>query len=190
MATLSNLKELRIGVSITHNGEPYVIIDNTFHKPGKGQPVMRVKMRNLISGQVLEQTYKPGDAVEEADLERSRAQFLYTEGSDLFFMDNNSFEQFSFTKEAIGNISDYVAEGQDVDVMLFEGKHVTVSLPLKVELEVTEAPPGVKGDSANNPTKQVTLETGMQINVPIFINKGDKIRVNTGSGDYVERVTS
>lgn len=187
MGTLSSLKEIRVGLALDIGGQPYQVLWADFMRTAQRKPVMRTKMRNLITGQVLEQTFKPGDKVEEADLERNKANFMYREADTFNFMDNDTFEQFTFTKEQVGEISNYVKEGTDVEVLKFNGKPVSVSLPPKVELKVTEAPPGVKGDSASNVFKQVTVETGYQVNVPLFIKEGDMIRVHTGTGEYVER---
>lgn len=188
MGTLSSLKEIRVGIAIDLGGQPYQVLWADFMRTAQRKPVMRTKLRNLITGAVLEQTFKPGDKLQEADLERNQANFQYRDGETFNFMDNDTFEQFTFTKEQIGDISNYVKENSDVDILKFNGKPVSVSLPPKVDLLVTEAPPGVKGDSASNVTKQVTLETGFQTNVPLFIKEGDVIRVNTGTGEYVERV--
>ncbi|MEK7540506.1 MAG: elongation factor P [Patescibacteria group bacterium] len=188
MGTLSSLKEIRVGLALDLGGQPYQVLWADFMRTAQRKPVMRTKMRNLITGQVLEQTFKPGDKLTEADLERNKANFMYREGKTFNFMDNDTFEQFTFTKEQIGEISNYVKEGSDVDVLKFNSKPVAISLPPKVDLLVTEAPPGVKGDSASNVTKTVTVETGFQTNVPLFIKEGDMIRVNTGTGEYVERV--
>lgn len=189
MGTLSSLKEIRVGLALDINGQPYQVLWADFMRTAQRKPVMRTKMRNLITGQVLEQTFKPGDKLTEADLERNKANFMYREGETFNFMDNDTFEQFTFTKEQIGEISNYVKEGSDVDILKYNGKPVSVSLPPKADLLVTEAPPGVKGDSASNVFKQVTVETGYQVNVPLFIKEGDMIRVNTGTGEYVERVS-
>lgn len=188
MGTLSSLKEIRVGIAIDLGGQPYQVLWADFMRTAQRKPVMRTKLRNLITGAVLEQTFKPGDKLQEADLERNKANFQYREGETFNFMDNDTFEQFTFTKEQIGDISNYVKENSDVDILKFNGKPVSVSLPPKVDLLVTEAPPGVKGDSASNVTKAVTVETGFQTNVPLFIKEGDVIRVNTETGEYVERV--
>lgn len=187
MAVLSSLKELRVGLAIDIDNQPYQILWADFMRTAQRKPVMRTKLRNLITGQVLELSFKPGDKVEEADLERRTANFMYRQGDEFQFMDNESFEQFAFSKEQVGEISNFVKENTDVDVMLYNGKPVTISLPPKVVLTVTEAAPGVKGDSATNATKRVKVETGYEVSVPLFIKEGEKIRINTESGEYVER---
>lgn len=189
MGTLSSLKEIRVGLSLDIDGQPYQVLWADFMRTAQRKPVMRTKMRHLITGQVLEKTFKPGDKVEEADMERTKANFMYREDKVFNFMDNGTYEQFTFEKDQIGDISNYVKEGSDVEIMKYNGKPVTVSLPPKVDLLVTEAPPGVKGDSASNVFKQVVVETGFQVNAPLFIKQGDVIRVNTVTGEYVERVS-
>lgn len=188
MATLSNLKDIRVGLAIDLDGQPYQVLWADFMRTAQRKPVMRTKLRQLVTGQVLEKSFKPGDKVEEANLDRGQANFQYREGDTFHFMDNTSFEQFTFSAQQIGDISNFVKEGTDVEVLLFNEKPVSVKLPPKVVLSVVEAPPGVKGDSASNVTKKVKVETGYEVDVPMFINEGEKIRINTDSGDYVERV--
>lgn len=182
------MNDLKVGVVIDLEDTPYQVVWSDFMRTAQRKPVMRTKLRHLITGQVLEKTFKPGDKIDEADLRRGRAQFMYSEGDQFHFMDNQTYEQFAFTKEQIGEISNFVKEGEDVDVMNFNDKPVTISIPPKVELRVVEAPPGVKGDTANNATKRVKVETGYEVAVPLFIKEGEVIRVNTETGEYVERV--
>ena len=182
------MTDLKVGRVIDLDDVPYQVVWSDFMRTAQRKPVMRTKLRHLITGQVLEKTFKPGDKIDEADLRRSRANFMYREGDNFNFMDNGSFEQFSFAQQQIGDISNYVKEGEDVDVMNFNDKPVTISLPPKVNLKVVEAPPGVKGDTASNATKRVTLETGYEVAVPLFIKAGETVRINTETGEYVERV--
>lgn len=184
------MNDLKVGVMIDLDNTPYQVVWSDFMRTAQRKPVMRTKLRHLITGQVLEKTFKPGDKIDEADMRRNQAQFMYREGDNFNFMDNDSYEQFAFTKEQIGDIGNYVKEGENVDVMSFNDKPVTISLPPKVSLRVVEAPPGVRGDSSGNVTKKVKLETGFEAAVPLFINEGDLVRINTETGDYVERVNS
>ncbi|MBI4407858.1 MAG: elongation factor P [Candidatus Kerfeldbacteria bacterium] len=184
------MNDLKVGVMIDLDNTPYQVVWSDFMRTAQRKPVMRTKLRHLITRQVLEKTFKPGDKIDEADMRRNRAQFMYREGDNFNFMDNDSYEQFAFTKEQIGDIGNYVKEGEDVDVMSFNDKPVTISLQPKVSLRVVEAPPGVRGDSSGNVTKKVKLETGFEAAVPLFINEGDIVRINTETGDYVERVNS
>lgn len=182
------MNDLRVGVVVNLDNAPYQVVWSDFMRTAQRKPVMRTKLRHLITGQVLEKTFKPGDKIEEADLRRSQAQFMYKEGDNFNFMDNDTYEQFGFAQEQIGDIGNYIKEGDSVDVLSFNDNPVTISLPPKVTLVVTEAPPGVKGDSAGNVTKKVKVETGYEVAVPLFIKEGEKIRINTETGDYVERV--
>lgn len=184
------MNDLKVGVMVNLDNAPYQVVWSDFMRTAQRKPVMRTKLRQLITGQVLEKTFKPGDKIDEADMRRGRAQFMYREGDNFNFMDNDSYEQFAFTKEQIGDIGNYVKEGEDVDVMNFNDKPVTISLPPKVSLRVVEAPPSVKGDTAGNVTKKVKLETGYEVAVPLFIKEGETIRINTETGDYVERVNA
>lgn len=185
MLTMSDIK---IGKVVDLDGSPFQVLSTDHLQMGRGSAVLRTKLKHLIDGSVREHTFKSGDRVEEADLSRSTANFLYREGELFNFMDNASYEQFGLEKEKIGEISYFVKEGEDVDVLSYNGSPVSITLPPKVELKVVEAPPGVKGDTAGNATKRVKLETGYELPVPLFVKQDDIIRVNTESGAYVERV--
>lgn len=183
------MNDLKIGTVISHENEPFQVLSAQHVQMGRGSAVLRTKIRGLVSKKVLEVAFKSGDKIEAAELDRTKANFQYQDGDDFIFMDNESFEQFNLPKDQIGQISDFVSEGSDVEVLKFKGKPVTISLPPKVELKVTSAPPGVRGDTARgNVTKQVTLETGHVIDTPLFVKEGDVVRVNTETGEYVERV--
>lgn len=180
---------MRVGTFIQFNGEPYEVVESSHMKMGRGKAVMRTKLRHLVSGNTLENTFKANDKIEEANLSRSKASFLYTDDSSAHFMDQTSFEQFFIDKKALGDKVKFLKDGLLVDVMLIDGTPVTVQIPKKIEYTVTEAPPGVKGDTATNVFKTVTLENGLELRAPLFINKDDKIIVNTDTGDYVERAS-
>lgn len=184
-----NMNDIKLGKVVTMDGAPFQVINTDHLQMGRGSAVLRTKLRNLIDGAVREHTFKSGDKIEEADLSRGRANFLYREGEQFHFMNNENYEQFVFDQSQVGDLFNYVKEGDDVDVMYFNGNPVTVSLPTKVDLKVVEAPPGVKGDTAGNATKRVTLETGYELPVPLFIKQGEMIRVNTETGAYVERAS-
>ena len=183
-----SMNDLKIGTVISHQGDPFVVQSTQHAQMGRGSAVLRTKIKGLVSDKVLEVTYKSGDKIEGADLTRSRANFQYTDNDNYFFMDNENYEQFSLPKDQIGDISNFVSEGSDVDVLNFEGKPVSIKLPPKVDLKVVQAPPGVRGDTAQGSvTKPVTLETGHVVNTPLFVKEGDTVRVNTETGEYVER---
>ncbi|MFA6994843.1 MAG: elongation factor P [Patescibacteria group bacterium] len=182
-----NFNEIKTGRIIKINGEPFIIIKTDHHKMGRGGAVLKVKCRNLINGNVLEQTYQGAEKAEEAETETKKANFMYKDKDEAYFMDNSNYEQFNLPLEEIGEAVKFLKEGIDVDVFYFEEKPVSVSLPIKMEFKVVSAPPSVKGNSAGNVNKQVEIETGALINVPLFIDEGDMIRINTDTGEYVER---
>lgn len=186
MSVLPSLNSIRIGLNILVNDEPYQVLEASFMRTAQRKPVMRTKLRNLLNGKVLEQTFKPGDKVEEADMSRTRANFLYMDEA-CHFMNQETFEQFDFPKSSLENEVGYLKDGLEVQILSFNGNPINVELPKKVALKVVEAPPGVKGDTAGNVTKQIKLETGITVNAPLFIKEGEEIIVNTDTGEYVER---
>ncbi|MFA4818739.1 MAG: elongation factor P [Patescibacteria group bacterium] len=187
MAVLPSLNSIKIGLNILVNDDPYQILEASFMRTAQRKPVMRTKLRNLLNGKVLEQTFKPGDKVEEADMARVRADFLYADEAGCHFMNQTTFEQFDFTREALGEQVGYLTDGVEVNILNFNNIPINVELPKKVKLKVVETPPGVKGDTATGGSKQAKLETGITINVPLFIKNDEMIVVNTETGDYVER---
>ncbi len=182
-----NFNEIKLGRVIKLNGEPFIIIKTDHHKMGRGGAVLKIKCRNLINGNILERTYQGAEKSEEAETETKKANFMYKDKDEAYFMDNTSFEQFNLPAEDIGDSAKFLKDGIDVDVLYFEGKPVSVSLPIKMDFKVVSAPPSVKGNSAGNVNKLVEIETGAQISAPLFINEGDIIRINTETGEYVER---
>jgi elongation factor P len=182
-----SLNEIKLGKIIQIAGEPYVVIRADHHKMGRGGAVLKTKLKNLINKNVLEKTFQGNDKAEEAAIEKKKANFLYKDENEANFMENVSYEQFSIDLESIGEKIKFLKEGTDVDVVYFQGKPVSVELPIKVDLRVETAPPGIKGNSAGNVNKTIVLETGAEISAPMFINSGDIIRVNTDTGEYVER---
>lgn len=183
-----NFNEIKTGRIILLNAEPYVIVKADHHQMGRGGAVLKVKCRNLISGNVLERTFQGAEKAEEAATERKKANFMYKDKDEVFFMDNESYEQFGLALEELGDKVQFLKEGTDVNVLYFNAKPVSLDLPIKMEFKVTSAPPGIKGNSAGNVNKQIEIETGAVINAPMFIEEGDLIRINTETGEYVERV--
>jgi len=182
-----NFNEIKTGRVIKINNEPYIIIKTDHHKMGRGGAVLKVKCRNLINGNIQERTYQGAEKAEEAETETKKANFMYKDKEEAYFMDNVSFEQFNLSLADLGDAAQFLKDGTDVDVLYFEGRPMSISLPIKMEFKVVSAPPGVKGNSAGNVNKQVEIETGAKINVPMFINEGDTIRINTDTGEYAER---
>lgn len=181
------ISELKIGKIIVVNSEPYAVIRADHHKMGRGGAVLKVKLRNLLNGNMLDKTYQGNERAEEADVEKRKANYMYKTEAAAFFMDNETFEQFELPIDRLGEKQKFYKDGVDVDVLYFKGQPVAAELPIKVTLKVVSAPPGVKGNSAGNVTKTVELETGAEVNVPMFVNQGDLIRINTDTGQYVER---
>lgn len=183
-----NFNEIKIGKVVKINEEPYVIIKTEHHKMARGGAVLKTKLRNLINSNILERTYQGADKAEEAETQTKKTNFMYKDKEEAYFMDNDNFEQFSINLEELGEKAIFLKEGIDVNTLYFNDRPVTIELPIKMEFKVISAPPGVKGNSAGNVNKQVELEGGAKINVPMFINEGDVIRINTDTGEYVERV--
>lgn len=182
------MNDLKLGGVISMNNQPYVVSYTQHVQMGRGSAVLRTKLKNILTGQVLEKTFKPGDRIAEADLSRSKANFLYRSEDEFHFMDNESYEEFVLNVDQVGEISNFVKEGVDVDVLNFDGKPVSIDLPKKVSLRVEQTEPGVRGDTAQGSvTKPATLETGYVVQVPIFVKSGDSIIVNTERGEYVSR---
>ena len=183
-----NLNEIKTGKIIQANNEPYLVTKTDHHKMGRGGAVLKTKLKNLINGSILDKTFQGNDRAEEANTEKKKANFMYSDEQNANFMDNETYEQFTIPLEQIGNKQKFLKQGAGIDVLYFKDKPVAIDLPIKMEFKVISAPPGVKGNSAGNVTKQIELETGAKINAPLFVNEGDAIRVNTETGEYVERV--
>lgn len=181
------ISEIKIGRVVVVNGEPYVVVRADHHKMGRGGAVLKIKLRNLISSNMLERTVQGNEKLEEAQTQTQKANFLYKDMNEAYFMNNNSFEQFNLPLEDLGDKVQYLKEGIDVDVLYFNDRPVAVSLPIKMEFKVVSAPPAVKGNSVGSVTKVAELETGAKVNVPVFIAEGETIRINTDTGEYVER---
>jgi len=186
MATYST-SEFKSGLKILLDSDPFVIVENEFVKPGKGQAFNRVKIRNLKSGRVIERTFKSGDTVEGADVVDADMQYLYTDGDFWYFMQPESFEQYTAGKAAVGDAAQWLKDGTTCIVTLWNGEPLTVTPPPHVELKIVETDPGMKGDTVTGGTKPAKLETGAVVKVPLFINEGEVIRVDTRSAEYIAR---
>ncbi len=180
--------DLRKGLKVQIDGNPYIIIDFEFSKPGKGQALYRCKMRNMISGNQLVQTYRSVDKFEKADLEERKMQYLYNQEDEYHFMDTDNYEQLFITREHLGDNVNFLIDNMEVEVLFFNGKAIDVSLPIFVNLVVTQADPWAKGDTSGTDTKPVTVQTGYVLQVPPFVEEGDKIQIDTRTGAYVTRV--
>jgi len=186
MATYST-NEFRGGLKIMLDGDPCSIIENEFVKPGKGQAFSRVKIRNLKSGRVIERTFKSGESVEAADVMDTELQYLYTDGEFWHFMDPDSYDQIAADARAVGDASKWMKEQEMCEVTLWNGTPLVVTPPNFVVLTVTDTDPGVRGDTSGGGGKPATLETGAVVRVPLFINIGEALRIDTRTGEYVAR---
>lgn len=182
-----NISEIKTGKNIVLDGAPYAVIYHEHSKTGRAGAVLRTRVKNLATGAVLEKTFQGADQISEADMAKGKAQFLYKEEAGYAFMDNDSYEQFSLPVEALGNAVNYLIEGTEITVLYFNNNPINIELPIKMKLRVTDAPPGIKGNTVSTGGKVVTLETGLKISTPLFVNAGDEIIVNTEKGEYVSR---
>ncbi len=180
--------DLRKGLKIVINNEPYIIIDFQFSKPGKGQALYKCKLKNMITGVIIDKTYRSIDTFQPADLEERKMQFLYKQDDQYCFMDMETYEQVFLTEEQVGDAKNFLIDNLEVEVLFFEGRPIGIELPNFVDIKVVKSEPWVKGDSVSSNTKPVVLETGYVIRVPTFIEEGEKIRVDTRTGEYVTRI--
>jgi len=180
--------EFRKGLRIELEGKPYLMVDFQHVKPGKGGAFVRTKLKNMINGRVVDQTFRSGEKVGRPDLEEKEMQYLYRDGEHFVFMDNATYDQVFLSKEQVGEQSQFLQEGITIKILYYNKEPIGLELPTFVELAVTAAEPGLKGDTASGGSKPATLETGVVIQVPLFVSEGDKIRVDTRSGTYIERV--
>lgn len=181
-------QNFRNGLKIEYEGDPYIIVEFQHVKPGKGGAFVRTKIKNLITGRVLDPTFKSGDKVGKPDMDDKEMQFLYRDGEHYTFMDNTSYEQVMIDSDVVGDASRWLKENTDTSVMFWNGKPIGVTLPNFVELTITSCEPGVRGDTAQGATKPAVLETGASVHVPLFINEGETIKIDTRTESYVERV--
>ena len=183
-----NTSEFRGGLKILLDGDPYNIVENEFVKPGKGQAFSRVRIRNLKTGRVIERTFKSGDSVEAADVFEMEMQYLYNDGEFWHFMDPGTYEQHACSKSAMGENSKWLKEEDVCQILLYNGDPLSVTPPNFTELKIVETDPGLRGDTSGGGGKPATLETGAVVRVPLFVNNGEMIRVDTRIGEYVSRV--
>ncbi|MBY5164043.1 elongation factor P [Salsipaludibacter albus] len=179
--------QLKNGMTLLLDGKLWTVVTNEHHKPGKGQAVVRTKLKNLETGKVLERTFRAGEDVEQAYVERKALQFLYRDGEAYVLMDTDTYEQRHVQPDVIGDQANWVREGDELQVEEYDGRLVGVEVPASVVLEVTHTEPGLAGDTATSTFKPAELETGVEVQVPLFIDVGEKIKVDTRSGEYISR---
>ena len=183
-----DVNELRKGVTFTMDNELYKVIDYQHHKPGGGKAVIRTKLRNLRTGGTIDKNFTSGERVQDIRLDHQTVQYLYSDGEFYYFMDVETYEQFPLPDAVLEDAKPYLVENTEIELSSFEGERLDVDLPITVDLEVVEAPPGFAGDTAQGATKDVTLETGLVLQVPLFIQEGDVLRIDTRTARYVTRV--
>lgn len=179
--------DLKKGLKFMYDGQPYVCVECQFVKPGKGQAFTRTKMRHLLSGSVVEKNIRSGEKIERADAEDRALQFIYPDGEEFVFMNEHTGEQITVSKDAMGADSDFLKDGLDCIVTLYQGNPISVTLPAHVVLQIAETEPGAKGDTASNVTKPAVLSTGASVNVPLFVTEGDWVKIDTRNRSYLER---
>jgi len=186
---MSLATDLRPGAVVKHEGIIYEIVHYHHVQRPRLAPLVRLKMRNVKLGTITERTFSPDDKMEDVSIEERKLQFQYKQGDSFHFMDTETYEQYEFNEKQVGEQSQYLKEEMIISMMMNEGEILGVSVPNKVDLKVAQAPPAVKGDTVSNATKTATLETGAEVQVPLFIKEGDTIKVDTRTGEYVERVS-
>ncbi len=189
MATYST-NDFRKGLKVQIDGTPYLMVDMNFRKPGKGAALYECRMKNLLRGTVVDRSYRAGQTLEAADVTEFTAQFLYRQGENFVFMNSNDYEQYEMTEEQVGDGARFLKENMDCQIMTFNNQPIAVTPPNHVILRVEYTEPTAKGNTATNVQKPVTLETGAEITAPPFINIGDWLRIDTRTGEYIERTTA
>lgn len=180
--------ELKKGMSIEIEGEPYSVVDYERSKMQQRAPVMRIRFRNLLTGRVVDKTFSGYDvSFTPADVERRKSQYIYQDGDFYYFMDNESYDQFPMDQEQVAGTLDFIVEQMEVDLIFFKGTPITLELPITVDLKVINSPPGVRGDTATGASKEATVETGLVLQVPLFVKEGDVIKIDTRTGQYISR---
>lgn len=187
---MPNTSDLKRGVRFLEEGTPYQVYDVTFQSPSArgGATLVKVKARDLLTGQLKSFAFKAGDRLEDPDIDFKKVQYLYADGENYNFMDIESFEQYALDSEAVSGSAPYLVEEMQIRLMFFNGRPVSLEMPKAMDMVIAECEPAIKGDTVNNVTKMATTESGLQVAVPLFINPGDTIRVDTSEGRYVERV--
>lgn len=184
MVSTNNLKN---GMTLKLDGKLWQVVDWNHHKPGKGGAMVRTKLRDVEQGKVVEKTFRAGEDVEQAIVERKTLQYLYQEGEDYVFMNTETYEQRPVSPEALGDAAKWIMEGDSVEVQEYEGRILGADVPASVDLEITYTEPGLAGNTATNTFKTATLETGVEVQVPLFIEQGEKVKVDTRTGEYISR---
>jgi elongation factor P len=179
--------DMKNGTIFEYDNNVWQVVWFQHHKPGKGGAMLRVKLRNMRAGSIIERTFKSGEKFREVNLTRKKKQYLYTAGDKYAFMDMETYEQIEISKEQLGGAELFLMENMEVEALYLDGEFLSIQMPASVQLKVTETVPGIKGNSATNVTKPAKLETGVEVSVPMFVNEGDLIKVDTRTREYIER---
>jgi elongation factor P len=186
---MASTSEFRKGLRILLDAEPFVIVDFQHVKPGKGGAFVRTRVKSLISGNVLDRTFRSGDKVEVPELEESQMQFLYKEGERFYFMDTSTYDQIFIDEKNLGDAKNFIKEGLVIEVLIYKGNPIGVEIQNFVDLKIVQTEPGIRGDTAQNATKPALLESGYTIQVPLFVEEGEVVKIDTRTGQYIERVS-
>jgi len=181
------ISDLNVGTIFMRNGNPFEVLFREHSKTGRGGAVLRTKIRNLKTGAISEETFKAGDKFEETDIMSKKMQFLYKDGEVFYFMDNDTFEQIPLSGDQIGERRKYLVDGIEIVIILINGNPLGIKIPIKMDFEVVEAPPAIKGNTVDGGSKKVILSNGVEVSTPLFIKQGDVIKINTETGEYVSK---
>ena len=181
--------QFRKGLKIELSGEPFIIVEFQHVKPGKGGAFVRTKMKSLKSGNVLDKTFRSGEKVDVPNLDERKMSYLYRDDAGFCFMDSETYDQMILTQDQVGDAIGYIKENIELNLLFHNGSPIGIDLPMFVELEIVETDPGIRGNTASGGSKPAKVETGITVSVPLFLNEGDKIKVDTRTGDYIERVS-
>lgn len=190
MAGQIDTSEFRKGLKIEVDGEPFEVVDFQHVKPGKGSAIVRTSIRSLITGRLLQPTFKSGDKFDRPDIEEKEMQYLYKQGDDFYFMDNKNYEQTFLSEKELGEARNFLKENVNCSILFYNGKAIGVQMPNSIDLKVVTCDPGVRGDTVSGAMKPATLESGYVVNVPLFINEGDVLKIDTRDGKYLTRVST
>lgn len=182
-----SITDLKPGKNIILDNQPFKVTSSQHSTIGRGGAVMRCKLKNLESGAIVSKTFQGADKIKEAEISTKKAQYLYRENDAFFFMNSETYEQFELAEKVIAENALFLIDGTEVDILYFDDNPINIELPIKLAFEVVDAPPAIRGNTADGGSKQVTIETGAKINVPLFVKTGDRIRINTSTGEYAER---
>jgi elongation factor P len=190
MGDTMDTSAFRRGLKIEIDNEPFEIVEFQHVKPGKGSAFVRTRIKNMLTGRTIDKTFKSGDVVGKPDMDEREMQYLYKEGPQFNFMDNKTYDQTFLTEEQMGEAKNFIKENTTAHILFYRGKAIGVTLPNAMDLKVTKCDPGVRGDTVSGATKPATLESGYVVNVPLFINEGDILKIDTRTGEYLTRVTA